>query len=71
MTVQELRDALANLPGDAIVRLWCDHGQSSMAASTISPQVMSDEDRAAWMCDDGGEPPEDGELANVVEIGAP
>lgn len=71
MTVDELRNELALLPGDAVVRLWCDHGQASMKATTVTALNMREKDRQSWMCDDGGNEPEDGEPINVVEIGSP
>lgn len=72
MTVKELIAQLSELPECAIVRLYCDHGQASMLATTVTAQHMTKKDARSWMCDDGEcEKPTDAKPCNVVEIGAP
>lgn len=71
MTVQELIDELSGMPGDATVRLWTDHGQTSMMATTVTAQHFREKERALWMTDDGQEEVDDEHPCNVVEIGAP
>jgi hypothetical protein len=71
MTVNELRAELAYVPGDAIVRLWCDHGQMSMKASTVTRQHMNKKDRESWVVEDADSEVPEGSGCNVVEIGAP
>lgn len=71
MTVQDLIKNLNALPGDAIVRLWTDHGQASMMATTITQQHFRAKERASWMTDEGAEDVDDDHPCNVVEIGAP
>lgn len=71
MTVQELIDELGGMPKDAVVRLWTDHGQASMKATTITCQHFRAKDRDSWMTDDGQEEVDEDHPCNVVEIGAP
>jgi hypothetical protein len=71
MTVQELINRLNRMPADATVRLWTDHGQASMKATTITAQHFRAKERDSWMTDDGPEDVDDDHPCNVVEIGAP
>jgi len=68
MTLAELRKLTKYLPGSTIVRIYADHGQSSMLATTVTPMRMDAKSARAHMLDDI----DDVEVGvPVVEIGAP
>jgi len=73
MTVNELRDWLNTQPGDAIVLVYADHGQSRMKATTTSECKIPKAALASFMIDAEDEADEEPEREYVrcVEIGAP
>jgi len=73
MTVDELRDWLNTLPGDALVTVYADHGSCTMKATTMTVQKVLTDKLKDFMLDtvhlDDQEPGED--YTTVIEIGAP
>lgn len=78
MTAAELIAELAKVPPETLVRVWADHGQASMGASTAGLQWIRREEADSWMAD-GTVHPEDlederaegAELVQIFEVGAP
>lgn len=79
MTAAELIAELLAIPPDTQIRVYCDHGQQCMKASTSGLQTIRKEDADSWMCDtvhpdDIADDPEEWhgiDLIQVFEIGAP
>lgn len=75
MTAAELIAELQQIPPDTQIRVWADHGQSCMQASSSGMMTIAKVDLDEWMCDTVA--PEDADeyrkedLAYVFEIGAP
>jgi len=77
MTAAELIAELQKVPPDTQIRVYADHGQLCMMASTCGLQTVMKEDLDEYMCDtvdisqceDNGIDPS--ELGQVFEIGAP
>ncbi len=79
MTAAELIAELLTVPPDTQIRVYADHGQICMKASTACLQSIRKADLGEWMCetvlpheledddDDGGRT----EVVQVFEIGAP
>lgn len=79
MTAAELIAELMMIPPDTQIRVYADHGQQSMRASTSGLMTIRKEDLDSWMCDtvhedDIADDPEEFsgvDLVKVFEIGAP
>ena len=79
MTAAELIAELAAIPPDTQIRVYCDHGQLCMMASTSGLQTIRKSDLEKYMCDtihpdDIADDPEEYDgagLVRVFEIGAP
>lgn len=79
MTAAELIAKLLAIPPDTQIRVYCDHGQSCMRASTSGLMTIRKEDLDSWLCDtihqdDLADDPEEFhgvDLVQIFEIGAP
>jgi len=75
MTVKELMDELQKVPPETPVRLWCDHGQRSMKATTCNLAFVDKSEADQWIIDDiiGNDEVADydGEITRIFEIGSP
>ena len=71
ITVKELIAALKGVDGTMPVRLWCDHGQVSMGASTTGIKYSSKAESTAWMSEDIHDDKEYTSDVPHFEIGSP
>lgn len=79
MNAAELIEELSKIPPDTQIRVYCDHGQQCMKASTTGLMTIRKEDLESWCCetihpDDIADDPEEfhgADLVQIFEIGAP
>jgi hypothetical protein len=73
MNVKELLETLKTVHPETQVRVWADHGQSCMLATTAGLQHISKNDINEYTCDiiNQEDITEEDETVQIFEIGAP